>query len=124
MEVLGDGNQAKSYLHVEDSVEAILKAYHAAADPIEVFNVGSEDQIRASRVAEIVIEEMGIDNVKLHLNGTDGGRGWPGDVRNMLLDITKLKSRGWKPRYRSEEAVRLTARSLLKDNLFGADTRP
>jgi len=47
--------------------------------------------------------------------GVDRGRGWAGDVKNMLLDISKLKSRGWVPKYNSEEAVRLTVRSIREN---------
>ena len=42
------------------------------------------------------------------LGGVRCGRGWVGDVKNMLLDVTKLKAKGWKPKYTSKEAVRQT----------------
>ena len=45
--------------------------------------------------------------------GVDGGRGWKGDVKMMHLDVSKLKLLGWKPKYSSAEAVRLTAKSLI-----------
>ena len=68
------------------------------------------------RIAEIVVEELGLEGVEFDFTGgVDGGRGWPGDVKEMLLDISKIKRLGWKPRYNSEEAVRLTARALIKE---------
>jgi len=114
LEILGDGRQTKSYLHIDDCVNAILKACETAEETVEVFNVGSDDQIEVARIAKIVAEEMNLDDVRLNFTGgVDGGRGWVGDVKNMLLDTTKLRSRGWKPRYSSEEAVRMAARSIL-----------
>jgi len=85
---------------------------------VEVFNVGSEDQIDVKRIAEIVIEEMGLKDVELKFTGgVDGGRGWIGDVKNMLLDISKLKLRGWRPRYNSEQAIRVTVKNTFKSRL-------
>ena len=45
----------------------------------------------------------------------DGGRGWIGDVKNMLLDVTKLKAKGWKPKYNSRKAIRQTVKAIVKD---------
>ncbi|MEM3437414.1 MAG: NAD-dependent epimerase/dehydratase family protein [Nitrososphaerales archaeon] len=113
LEILGDGKQNKSYLYIDDCIDAILKAFDSAKQRVEVFNIGSEDQIQVSRIAEIVCEEIGLSNVKFNFTGGINGRGWIGDVKNMLLDISKLKSKGWKPKYNSEQAVRLTIRSIL-----------
>ena len=46
----------------------------------------------------------------------EDGRGWNGDVKEMLLDIGKLRALGWSPKYGSAEAVRVTVRSLLSDD--------
>ena len=73
--------------------------------------MGSEDQVGVREIAEIVVEEMGLKGVGFRFTGgVDGGRGWVGDVKNMLLDVTKLRAKGWKPKYNSGEAVRQTAR--------------
>jgi UDP-glucose 4-epimerase len=118
LEILGDGTQTKSYLYISDCVEAILLATENPENPVEVYNVGSEDQINVKTIAEIVIEEMGLKNVKLKLTGgVNGGRGWKGDVKNMLLDISKLKSLGWKPKLNSEQAVRKTVREIVAKHL-------
>lgn len=114
LEILGDGHQTKSYLYVGDCIDAILKAYDAAEERVEIFNVGSDDQMEVRRIAETVAEEMGLNNIEFKFTGgVDGGRGWVGDVRDMLLDTTKVKSAGWKPRYTSEGAVRLATRSTM-----------
>ena len=114
LEILGDGHQTKSYLHIDDCINAILKACETAKETVEIFNVGSDDQIEVARIAGMVAEEMKLKDAEFNFTGgVDGGRGWVGDVKNMLLDTTKLKSRGWKPRYSSEESVRLATRSIL-----------
>jgi UDP-glucose 4-epimerase len=75
--------------------------------------VGSEDQISVTKIAEIVAEEMGLRNVRFtYTGGVDGGRGWKGDVKNMLLDASRLRAEGWKPEYSSEQAVRKTVKEL------------
>ncbi|MGC8933278.1 MAG: NAD-dependent epimerase/dehydratase family protein [Candidatus Methanodesulfokora sp.] len=115
LEVLGDGTQVKSYLHVSDCVEAMLLGVERSSRQVEIFNVGSEDQVDVRTIAKMVIEEMGLKDVRLNFTGgVDGGRGWRGDVKNMLLDIKKLKSLGWRPKYGSKEAVRSAIRDLLK----------
>jgi UDP-glucose 4-epimerase len=116
LEVLGDGTQAKSYLHVDDCVEAMLLGLERSSGQVEVFNVGSEDQVDVKTIAKIVAEEMELKDVKLAFTGgVDGGRGWKGDVKNMLLDISKLKALGWRPKLNSEQAVREAARSLIRE---------
>jgi UDP-glucose 4-epimerase len=114
LEILGDGTQTKSYLHIEDCIEAILVALIKSEGKFNVLNVGSEDQIPVGDVAEIVVEEMGLKDVNFNFTGgVDGGRGWRGDVKNMLLDVENLKSIGWRPKYSSGEAVRKTVKALV-----------
>jgi len=116
LEILGDGTQTKSYLHVSDCVEAMLLGLEKSREQVQIFNVGSEDQVDVKTIAQIVIEEMKLKNVKLTFTGgTDGGRGWKGDVKNMLLDICKLKALGWKPKLHSKQAVREAAKSLIRE---------
>jgi UDP-glucose 4-epimerase len=113
LEILGDGSQTKSYLHIKDCIDAILLGLENSAEQVEIFNVGSEDQVDVRTIAQIVIEEMRLKNVKLvFTGGVEGGRGWKGDIKNMLLDITKLKRLGWKPRLNSRQAVREATKSL------------
>ncbi|MEM2897254.1 MAG: NAD-dependent epimerase/dehydratase family protein [Candidatus Bathyarchaeia archaeon] len=113
--ILGDGNQTKSYLAVEDCISAFFYGLENAKSSIEVFNVGSEDTINVKKIASIVIEEMGLKNVKLSFKSVKNGRGWMGDVKFMQLDVTKLKKLGWSPKYNSEQAIRLAVRAKLTD---------
>ena len=116
LEILGDGTQSKSYLYVSDCIEAMLLGLEKSTEQVEIYNVGSEDQVDVKTIAQIIIKEMDLKNVKLTFTGgVDGGRGWKGDVKNMLLDISKLKSLGWKPKLNSEQAIREATRQLLNE---------
>jgi UDP-glucose 4-epimerase len=116
LEILGDGTQKKSYLYINDCIEAMLLGLEKSTRPIEIYNIGSEDQINVKTIAQIVINEMQLKNVKLiFTGGVDGGRGWKGDVKNMLLDINKIKSKGWKPKLNSKQAVKKTAKTLIQE---------
>ncbi len=113
LEILGDGTQTKSYLYVEDCVDAIIYGYENRKNDVEIFNIGSEDWINVKKIADIIVEEMDLKDVQYRFTG--GKRGWKGDVPKMLLSIVKIKSYGWKGKHNSEESVRLTARHLIKE---------
>lgn len=109
--VLGDGTQTKSYVWVDDAVEATLVAWRKLSEGFEAYNVGSLDAIPVRRVAEIAIEERGLRDVEVtYTGGMRGGRGWVGDVKVVHLDVSKLTALGWRPKFSSEEAARLAAR--------------
>ncbi|MCD6488864.1 MAG: NAD-dependent epimerase/dehydratase family protein [Desulfurococcales archaeon] len=124
LEILGDGSQKKSYLYISDTVDATLhlfKVFKKTSEPYQIYNVGNEDWVSVIEIADIVVKEMGLKNVKYIFKPmTPDGRGWPGDVKLMLLDITKLKKTGWKPRYSSREAVAETARAIIKQGIMEA----
>ena len=114
LEVLGDGTQSKSYLYVDDCVEGMVLGVEKAHEDVAIFNIGSENRVDVLTIANIVFEEMGLKDVEIKLTGgVDGGRGWKGDVKLMQLEMSKLKDLGWRPRWSSSEAVRLTARALV-----------
>ena len=115
LEILGDGKQRKPYLYVNDCVDAILFGYQNANEQINVFNLGCDTATEVTRIAEIVVEEMGLTNVKFTYTG--GKRGWKGDVPQFQFDISKMKKLGWEATVTSDEAVRKTTRVLLDTNL-------
>ena len=118
LEVLGDGTQRKSYLHISDAIEATLLITNKLKEKFETYNVGNEDWITVKEIAEIVSSVLGLKPKIVFIGGTPDGRGWPGDVKFMLLSIDKVKKLGWKPKYSSREAVRLTAESLAHELSF------
>jgi UDP-glucose 4-epimerase len=120
LEILGDGSQNKSYVYVEDCVGAIVKAsdkFLETRTRVDVYNLSSPDQVSVKRIAEIVVEEMGLRDAKLRFTGgVDGGRGWLGDVKVMQLSVDKLLKLGWRPRLNSEEAIRRATKELLAEH--------
>ncbi|MEM4291287.1 MAG: NAD-dependent epimerase/dehydratase family protein [Archaeoglobaceae archaeon] len=111
LEILGNGEQNKSYVYIEDCIEAMFAGLKAS-ESVNIFNIGSEDQVKVRRIAEIVCEEM---NLNPRFKFTGGDRGWVGDVPVMLLSIERLKKLGWRPKYNSEMAVRKAIRDLLNE---------
>jgi UDP-glucose 4-epimerase len=112
LEILGDGRQSKSYLEVGECVRAMLYAVDHAPDQFNVFNIGSGDWVDVRRIADIVVEEMGIAGVKYRFTG--GDRGWVGDVPRMQLSVDRIRALGWTPEIGSAESVRSAVRAMLE----------
>jgi len=113
LEILGDGKQVRSYVYIDDAVEATMIAWKKGNGHFEVYNVASEDWITVDDVADEVARAMGLRGVRKVYRPMLHGVGWPGDVKRIALRIDKLKALGFKPRYNSREAVRLTAGALF-----------
>lgn len=112
LEILGDGNQRKSYLFIDDCIEAMFLSREKSNKKINIFNIGNDDWISVKEIAKIVCERMKLTPI---LKFTGGDRGWKGDVPLMLLDIKRIKSLGWKPKYSSEKSVIKTVEDMIKN---------
>ena len=102
--VLGDGNQSKPYVHVEDCLDGMMFGQEHAHDEVNCYNLAVPDQTSVNKIAEWTIEAMGLTDVAIERTGTK--RGWPGDVTQVKLDTRKMQALGWRPRMSSDEAVR------------------
>lgn len=111
LEILGDGNQEKNYFLVEDCVDGMFFALLHSDNQCDVFNLGCEFTVKVSAIAQIVVEEMGLKEVKFKYTG--GKRGWPGDVPVVIYNVSKMRNLGWEVRHTSDEAVRIAARRLI-----------
>ncbi|RAW45402.1 UDP-glucose 4-epimerase [Halorubrum sp. 48-1-W] len=112
LEILGDGRQEKSYMHVTECVDAIRHVVEHADDDLNVYNLGTRTTTSVTEIADIVSEELGVDPAYEY---TGGDRGWTGDVPRMRLSIEKLADLGWEPSIESDEAVRRAARQLIDE---------
>ena len=116
LELLGDGKQTKSFIHISDAIDGIFFSLNNLQDKVEVFNLGSEDSVEIMDVAKIVCKNMGLNEIKINLTGgVDDGRGWKGDIRIAHLDITKLKNSGWIPKLSSINAADITSHEIIKE---------
>jgi len=117
LEILGDGKQVRSYIYIDDAVEATLLAWKKTTDTNAVYNVAAEDWITVDEVADLVIEAMGLTNVKKTYKPVLHGVGWPGDVKKIALKIDKIKRLGFKSLLNSKEAVKLATKNLISEIL-------
>jgi len=113
LEVLGNGRQEKSYMEVIDCAHAMVHLTETTNEQVNCFNLGTHDTCSVRRIAEIVIEETGFQNVSIEYTG--GDRGWAGDVPKTMLDPGALFETGFKPNFNSEEAIRHTASTLIQE---------
>ena len=111
LEILGDGKQRKPYLFVKDCVDGMLFGFNHSNEEINIFNLGCDSITEVTRIAEMVVEEMGLEDVTF--NYTGGKRGWKGDVPHFQFDVKKINDLGWTAKYTSDDAVRLAIRDLL-----------
>jgi UDP-glucose 4-epimerase len=111
LEILGDGQQAKSYLAVDECVAAMLHVVDCAPGPFDLYNLGCDDWLSVRRIAQMVVAAMGLRDVEFSFTGTEGG--WPGDVPRFRLDVTAINRLGWRARRTSEQAVAEAIQAIL-----------
>lgn len=117
LDVLGDGEQIKDYIHMDDCIDGILHVYKNTSEKINVFNLSSGTTISVKEIVKIILEEMNLSNVRIkYIGGPPGWKkeGWAGNVKFFHYDITKIKKTGWAPKFSSYQAVRLAVKSYLK----------
>jgi len=113
IEILGDGSQSKSYIHVSDIVAAIQHVVARAAAAFNYYNVATDDYLDVRAIAEMVVAAMGLRNVALAFTG--GDRGWKGDVPILRFDLAKIHALGWRAGLGSHAAMRRAIREMLGD---------
>jgi UDP-glucose 4-epimerase len=109
--ILGDGRQEKSYMHVEDCVDAMCHVAEHADAAVNTYNLGTRTTTSVTTIADIVSDEMGLDPA---YEFTGGDRGWVGDVPRMRLSVEKLSALGYEPETSSDDAVRRATGELLE----------
>jgi UDP-glucose 4-epimerase len=110
--ILGNGRQEKSYLHIDECIDAMTHVVEHADDDLNIYNLGTRTTTSVNAIADIVADEMGVDP---DYEYTGGDRGWTGDVPKMRLSIEKLSALGWEPSMSSDEAVRKAAQGLIEE---------
>lgn len=124
LRVLGDGNQRKSYLYVQDCVDAILHVIRAnlaarAAHRTCIFNLGTPEYVRVTDSIRFICCALGLSP---RLEFTGGDRGWIGDNPFIFLATDRIEATGWKPRLTIEQGIARTLR-WLEQNRWVYDAR-
>ena len=119
LDVLGNGHQKKSYLYVQDCIDAIFTALEKSQEPVNIFNLGTDEYCEVNDSIHLICSHLGLDP-EIHYSG--GKRGWIGDNPFIFLDCTKIRSLGWKPKYSINEGIIKTLEYLEK-NQWVLETR-
>lgn len=116
LEVLGNGTQRKSYLHVSDCIDGMLFGFENSREGFQCFNLASRGVSNVRFIAEEVVRQMkDVTGIQAELAFGDSDRGWVGDVPYTHLDGSRLESLGWKARWESDEAVRKAVSEVIAE---------
>jgi UDP-glucose 4-epimerase len=119
LEILGDGRQSKSYVHVEDVVNAVLMMHCTRQKPFEAFNVATGDYITVTEIALLALQVLDLTEDTTEFRYAGGDRGWKGDVPIVRLSTERIRSRGWTCSRTSEEALLHSMRTMVADDELG-----
>lgn len=116
LEVLGDGNQTKPYVHIDDCVDGMIFGVQNANEKINFFNLAVPTTTNVRDIVRMIFEKMGCEKTVVKYTG--GDRGWPGDVPMVRLSTEKLEQLGWKAKYSSDQAVAKAIDNLIEESDF------
>ncbi len=112
LRILGDGRQRKSYLHVQDCIEAILLAMAGAQDKVNIFNLGTDEHCEVNESVRLITGHLGLAP---KLSYTGGERGWVGDNPFIFLDTRRIRALGWQPQLGIRESIIRTLTWLMEN---------
>ena len=115
LRILGDGTQKKSYIHIEDILNAIFTVADEPTLRYDVFNVATEDYITVREIADLAVRISGLDPSSVLYEFAGGDRGWKGDVPIVRFDCSKIKALGWRCRHTSTEALSMAIDAMLRE---------
>jgi UDP-glucose 4-epimerase len=110
LRVLGNGKQRKSYLYVQDCIDAILLALDRAGAGVNLFNLGTDEYCMVDDSIGWIAGRLGLDPVREY---TGGERGWVGDSPFIFLDCSRIRALGWAPRLSIRQGVERTVEYLI-----------
>lgn len=105
LRILGDGSQSKSYIHVDDILDAVFLAGEKGQGAYDIFNVATGDYITVKEIADLAVKVSKLDPKSVRYDFTGGDRGWKGDVPIVRFNSDKIKSLGWTCKRTSAQAV-------------------
>ena len=115
LRILGDGTQSKSYIYVDDVVDAVLCAHEKTTKAFEAYNVATGDYITVTEIARIAVDVLDLDPALTRFVYTGGDRGWKGDVPIVRLKTDRIRSLGWRCSRSAAGALRDSMLALVPD---------
>ena len=115
LRILGDGQQSKSYIYVDDVIEAVLTAARLATEAFAVFNVATGDYVTVTEIAELATDIVGLPAGSTQFEYSGGDRGWKGDVPVVRLNTDRIRALGWRNERTGRQALRASMESMLVD---------
>lgn len=115
LRILGDGTQKKSYIHVDDVLEAIFRVAATAKNSFDVFNVATDDYVTVREIADLAATIAGLRPDQVKYDFTGGDRGWKGDVPIVRFDCAKIKALGWKAGRSSLQALSDAMKAMQRE---------
>lgn len=112
LRILGDGKQSKSYIYIDDIVNALRTVEKKALYGYNYYNVATLDHITVTEIADITSKIMGLQNVEYCYTG--GDRGWKGDVPIVRLNSQKIRKLGWNNLYTTAQAIEMSITSMYR----------
>lgn len=100
--ILGDGHQRKSYLYVQDCIDAMLCVIEKAQEKVNIFNLGTDEYCEVNDSVELICNHLGLNP---HRTYSGGDRGWIGDNPFIFLDTAKIRAVGWKPKLSIQQGI-------------------
>ena len=119
LEILGDGTQSKSYVHVTDVVAAVLTAAELAPRPFAAFNVATGDYVTVGEIADLCLDVLGLNPEDTVYKFSGGDRGWRGDVPVVRLNTDRIRRLGWSNTMNTREALRASLMAMMEDAQAG-----
>ena len=113
LEVYGDGTQTKPFIWIDDLVDGVMWMLNHANEEYNAYLVGVDSNVTVARIAQIVMEEVGIQIPIKYIGDYKGSKG---DVHKYSYDVSRLRLMGWTPKYTAEEAIRKAIRENLNNN--------
>jgi UDP-glucose 4-epimerase len=112
LEILGNGKQRKSYLYIQDCLDAMLLTIHKAKQKVNLYNLGTDEYCTVDESVRWITEHLGLVPDRTY---TGGDRGWIGDNPFIFLDCSRIRALGWRPQTTIQKAVILTLEYLANN---------
>ncbi len=112
LQVLGNGQQTKSYLYIQDCIDAVLLAIEKAQDKVNIFNLGTNEYCKVTDSIGWITNRL---NLQPELIFSGGERGWIGDSPFIFLDANHIRELGWQPKLTIQQAVVRTLEYLMNE---------